>query len=340
LYDPANEHDACGVGFVANIKGVRGHGIIDQGLLILRNLAHRGAVGADPLESDGAGILIQIPDRFLREEMAARGVQLPPVGQYGVGMVFLPQEPASRFACEYEIERAIKDEGQVLLGWRNVPRDNSGLAESGKKIEPVIRQVFVGRGGDVTVTDALERKLYIIRKSSGHAIQALRLKHGKEFYVPSMSARTLVYKGLLLADQVGRYYKDLQDPRLVSALALVHQRFSTNTFPTWDLAHPFRLIAHNGEINTLRGNVNWIRARQQAISSPILGADLNKIWPLIYEGQSDSASFDNALELLLMGGYSLAHAMMMLIPEAWEKHTTMDANRRAFYEYHAAMMEP
>ncbi|MCX7140367.1 MAG: glutamate synthase-related protein [Proteobacteria bacterium] len=328
LYDPANEHDACGVGFVANIKGARNHAIIEQGLLILKNLAHRGAVGADPLASDGAGILIQIPDRFLREEMAAQDVQLPPVGQYGVGMVFLPQEPASRFACEYEIERAIKDEGQVLLGWRDVPRDNSGLGEAGKEIEPVIRQVFIGRGSGVTVTDALERKLYIIRKSSGHAIQALRLKHGKEFYVPSMSARTLVYKGLLLADQVGRYYKDL------------HQRFSTNTFPTWDLAHPFRLIAHNGEINTLRGNVNWIRARQQAISSPILGADLNKIWPLIYDGQSDSASFDNALELLLMGGYSLAHAMMMLIPEAWEKHTTMDPSRRAFYEYHAAMMEP
>jgi len=340
LYDPAKEHDACGVGFVANIKGARSHSIIDQGLLILRNLAHRGAVGADPLASDGAGILIQIPDRFLREEMVAQGVKLPPVGEYGVGMVFLPQEPASRFACQHEIERAIKDEGQVLLGWRDVPRDNSGLGEAGKRIEPVVRQVFIGRGGHVRVTDALERKLYIIRKSSGHAIQALRLKHGKEFYVPSMSARTLVYKGLLLADQVGKYYKDLQDPRVVSALALVHQRFSTNTFPTWDLAHPFRLIAHNGEINTLRGNVNWIRARQQAISSPILGADLNKIWPLIYDGQSDSASFDNALELLLMGGYSLAHAMMMLIPEAWEKHTTMDASSRAFYEYHAAMMEP
>ncbi len=341
LYDPANEHDACGVGFVANIKGARSHTIIDQGLLILKNLAHRGAVGADPLASDGAGILIQIPDRFLREEMAAQGVQLPSVGQYGVGMVFLPQEPASRLACEYEIERAIKDEGQVLLGWRDVPRDNSGLGESGKKIEPVIRQVFIGRGGGVTVTDALERKLYIIRKSSGHAIQALRLKHGKEFYVASMSARTLVYKGLLLADQVGKYFKDLQDPRLVSALALVHQRFSTNTFPTWDLAHPFRLIAHNGEINTLRGNVNWIRARQQSISSPIiLDADLSKIWPLIYDGQSDSASFDNALELLVMSGYSLAHAMMLLIPEAWEKHNTMDASRRAFYEYHAAMMEP
>jgi len=340
LYDPANEHDACGVGFIANIKGARSHAIIEQGLLILKNLTHRGAVGADPLAGDGAGILIQIPDQFFREEMADRGVKLPPLGEYGVGMIFLPQEPASRLACEYEIERAIKDEGQVLLGWRDVPRDNAGLGESVKKIEPVIRQVFIGRGAGVTVTDALERKLYIIRKVSGHAIQALKLEHSKEFYVPSMSARTLVYKGMLLAGQVGSYYKDLSDPRVTSALALVHQRFSTNTFPTWDLAHPFRMIAHNGEINTLRGNVNWLRARQGAIFSPILGKDLDKVWPLIYDGQSDSASFDNALELLIMSGYSLAHAMMMLIPEAWEKHTFMDPHRRAFYEYHAAMMEP
>ena len=340
LYDPANEHDACGVGFIAHIKGRKSHAIVEQGLQILKNLTHRGAVGADPLAGDGAGILIQIPDAFFREEMAKQGVTLPPLGEYGVGMVFLPQEPASRYACEYEIERAIKDEGQVLLGWRDVPRDNSGLGDSVKKIEPVIRQVFVGRGAGVTVTDALERKLYIIRKSSGHAIQALKLRHGKEFYVPSMSARTVVYKGMLLAGQVGQYYKDLLDPRCVSALALVHQRFSTNTFPTWDLSHPFRMIAHNGEINTLRGNVNWIRARQGAISSPILGKDLGKVWPLIYDGQSDSASYDNALELLVMGGYSIAHAMMMMIPEAWEGHTMMDPTRRAFYEYHAAMMEP
>ncbi len=340
LYDPANEHDACGVGFVAHIKGRKTHAIVEHGLLILKNLTHRGAVGADPKASDGAGILIQIPDRFFREELAKQGVKLPPVGEYGVGNVFLPQEPASRFACEYEIERAIKDEGQVLLGWRDVPVDSSDLGDSVKRVEPVMRQVFIGRGPNVTVTDALERKLYIIRKSSGHAIQALKLAHGKQFYVPSMSARTIVYKGMLMADQVGTYYKDLQDPRLVSALALVHQRFSTNTFPSWDLAHPFRMICHNGEINTLRGNVNWIRARQGAISSPILNQDLAKIWPLIYDGQSDSASFDNALELLVMGGYSIAHAMMMMIPEAWEKHTSMDESRRAFYEYHAAMMEP
>jgi len=340
LYHPSYEHDACGVGFVAHIKGRKSHGIVEQGLSVLKNLSHRGAVGYDPKLSDGAGCLIQIPDRFFREEMAKQGVKLPPAGQYGVGMVFLPRDPASRIACEYEIERAIKDEGQHILGWRDVPVDNSDLAEPAKKLEPVIRQVFIGRGRGVTVTDALERKLYIIRKSSGHAIQALRLKHGKEFYVPSMSARTVCYKGMLLAYQVGEYYLDLKDARVESALALVHQRFSTNTFPSWDLAHPFRLICHNGEINTLRGNVNWIRARQGAISSPILGRDLDKIWPLIYDGQSDSASFDNALELLVMGGYSVAHAMMMMIPEAWEQHTLMDPARRAFYEYHAAMMEP
>src|SRR5574341_1299652 len=340
LYHPSREHDACGVGFVAHIKGKKSHSIIEQGLTVLKNLTHRGAVGWDPKLSDGAGLLIQIPDRFFREEVAKSGIRLPPPGQYGVGMVFLPREPASRFACEYEIERAIKDEGQVLLGWRDVPVDNSDLAEPARKIEPVIRQVFIGRGPTVTVTDALERKLYIIRKSSGHAIQALKLAHGKQFYVPSMSARTLIYKGMLLARQVGEYYLDLKDTRCVSALALIHQRFSTNTFPSWDLAHPFRMIAHNGEINTLRGNVNWIRARQGAISSPVLGEDLGKVWPLIYEGQSDSASFDNALELLVMGGYSVAHAMMMMIPEAWENHAFMDPARRAFYEYHAAMMEP
>ncbi len=340
LYDPANEHDACGVGFVANIKGKKSHEIIEQGLTILKNLTHRGAVGADPKASDGAGILIQMPDKFFREELAKQNITLPPFGQYGVGMVFLPREPASRFACEYEIERAIKDEGQTLMGWRDVPVDSTDLGESVKKIEPVIRQVFIKRAPEVTVTDALERKLYIIRKASGHAIQALSLKHGSEFYVSSMSARTVVYKGMLMANQVGVYYKDLQDQRVVSALALIHQRFSTNTFPTWDLAHPFRMIAHNGEINTLRGNVNWIRARQGAISSPILGDDLKKLWPLIYPGQSDSASFDNALELLVMSGYSIAHAVMMMIPEAWEGHALMDASRRAFYEYHAAMMEP
>ena len=341
LYDPVNEHDACGVGFVAHIKGRKSHSIIEQGLLILKNLDHRGAVGADPLMGDGAGILIQIPDDFLRPVMAELGVDLPRAGDYGVGMVFLPKESASRLACQEEIERAVRAEGQVVLGWRDVPVDRSmPMSPAVRDREPVIRQIFIGRGADVMVTDALERKLYVIRRRAANAIRALGLEHSKEFYQPSMSARTIVYKGLLLADQVGEYYTDLKDPRVISALALVHQRFSTNTFPTWPLAHPFRMIAHNGEINTLRGNYNWMRAREKGTSSPLLGADLDKIWPLIYPNQSDTASFDNALELLVMGGYSLAHAMMMLIPEAWESHTLMDEKRRAFYEYHAAMMEP
>ena len=340
LYDPAHEHDACGLGFIAHIKGQKRHAIITQGLSILRNLSHRGATGADPLQGDGAGILIQLPDRFLRKVCGAQGLTLPAVGQYGVGMVFLPKEPASRMACEQEIERAVASEGQILLGWRDVPTDNSGLSERTKDVEPVIRQVFIARGSTAMDQDALERKLYIIRKKSGHAIQALQLRHGKEFYVPSMSSRTLVYKGMLLAHQVGEYFPDLTDESMVSALAMVHQRFSTNTFPTWDLAHPFRLVCHNGEINTLRGNVNWIRARQHGIASTVLGEDLDKIWPLIYDGQSDSASFDNALELLVMGGYSLAHAMMLMIPEAWAGNPLMDEDRRAFYEYHAALMEP
>jgi len=341
LYDPANEHDACGVGFIAHIKGKKNHSIVEQGLLILKNLDHRGAVGADPLMGDGAGILIQIPDQYYREEMSKQGVELPPPGEYGVGMIFLPKENASRIACEQEIERSVLAEGQVVLGWRNVPVDmDMPMSPTVREKEPVIRQIFIGRGPDIMVTDALERKLYVIRKSSGHAIQALNLIHGKEFFVPSMSARTVVYKGLLLADQVGVYYKDLQDPRCVSALALVHQRFSTNTFPEWPLAHPYRLIAHNGEINTVKGNFNWMRAREGVMQSAVLGDDLKKLFPLIYEGQSDTACFDNALELLLMAGYPLAQAMMMMVPEAWENHTLMDDNRRAFYEYHAAMMEP
>jgi glutamate synthase (NADPH) large chain len=340
LYDPKNEHDACGMGFVANIKGRKSHDIVTKGLRVLENLTHRGAVGADKMQGDGAGILIQVPDTFFRRECGKLKITLPAVGQYGVGMVFLPQEPASRMACEQEIERAIASEGQVLLGWRDVPVNPVGLGEGVKAIQPIIRQIFIGRGSKDMDQDALERKLYVIRKSSGHAIQALKLRHGKEFYVPSMSTRTIVYKGMLLADQVGTFYLDLADPMLVSALAMVHQRFSTNTFPTWDLAHPFRLVCHNGEINTLRGNCNWIRAREGAIASTVLGDDLQKLWPLIYDGQSDTASFDNCLELLTMSGYSLAHAAMLMIPEAWAGNALMDEDRRAFYEYHAALMEP
>ncbi|MFN9772124.1 MAG: glutamate synthase-related protein [Burkholderiales bacterium] len=341
LYDPSNEHDACGVGFVAHIKGAKSHDIVQKGLQILLNLDHRGATGADTLFGDGAGILIQIPDDFYRGEMAAQGVQLPPPGEYGVGMVFLPKEHASRLACEQALERTVRAEGHRALGWRDEPVDaEMEMSPLVRTSEPVIRQIFIGRGRDVMVPDALERKLYVIRKTASHAIKSLGLKHGKEYFVPSLSTRTVVYKGLLLADQVGRYYRDLQDPRTVSALALVHQRFSTNTFPAWELAHPYRMVAHNGEINTVKGNYNWMRAREGVMQSAVLGEDLKKLWPLIYPGQSDTACFDNCLELLVMAGYPMAQAIMMMIPEAWEQHALMDENRRAFYEYHAAMMEP
>ncbi len=341
LYDPRNEHDSCGVGFVAHIKGSKSHEIVRQGLLILRNLDHRGAVGADALMGDGAGILIQIPDLYLREEMAKQGVALPPPGEYGVGQVFLPQERASRLACEQELERAVRAEGQVVLGWRDVPTNREmPMSPRVRDKEPVMRQIFIGRGADVIVQDALERKLYVIRKTASSAIQRLRLTHSQEYYVPSMSSRTIVYKGLLLADQVGEYYLDLQDPRCTSALALVHQRFSTNTFPQWSLAHPYRMVAHNGEINTVKGNYNWMRAREGVMSSPVLGADLQKLYPISFSGQSDTATFDNCLELLVAAGYPMAQAAMMMIPEPWEQHATMDETRRAFYEYHAAMLEP
>jgi len=340
LYDPRNEHDACGVGFIAHIKGHKSHDIVCKGLEILKNLTHRGAVGADPLAGDGAGILIQIPDAFLRDECAALGITLPDYGYYGVGMLFLPRTPEHRATCEAIVEDFIRTEGQTVLGWRDVPVDNSTLGESVKTIEPVVRQVFVGRAESCKDQDAFERKLFVIRKQIDKKIRALNLAEGKMFYIPSFSSRTLVYKGMLLADQVGVFYRDLGDEKMVSALALVHQRFSTNTFPTWDLAHPFRMIAHNGEINTLRGNINWMAARRHSMSSEILGEDLDKIWPLIAEGKSDSASFDNALELLVMGGYSLVHAMMLLIPEAWAGNPLMDDNLRAFYEYYSALMEP
>jgi len=341
LYANEHEHDACGVGFVAHIKGTKSHDIVKNALKILENLDHRGAVGADKLMGDGAGILIQLPDALYREEMSAQGVTLPPPGEYGVGMVFLPKEHASRLACEQEMERAIKAEGQVLLGWRDVPVNREmPMSPTVREKEPVLRQVFIGRGNDVIVQDALERKLYVIRKTASAHIQALKLKHSKEYYVPSMSSRTVVYKGLLLADQVGVYFRDLEDVRCVSALGLVHQRFSTNTFPEWPLAHPYRYVAHNGEINTVKGNYNWMKAREGVMSSPVLGADLQKLYPISFAGQSDTATFDNCLELLTMAGYPISQAVMMMIPEPWEQHTSMDERRKAFYEYHAAMMEP
>jgi glutamate synthase (NADPH/NADH) large chain len=341
LYSPSQEHDACGVGFVAHIKGHKSHAIVQQGLKILENLDHRGAVGADKLMGDGAGILIQLPDALYREEMAKHGVDLPPPGEYGVGMVFLPKEHASRLACEQALERAVRAEGQVLLGWRDVPVNRDmPMSPTVREKEPILRQIFIGRGNDVIVQDALERKLYVIRKTASAAIQNLHLTHSKEYYVPSMSSRTVVYKGLLLADQVGTYYLDLQDTRCVSALGLVHQRFSTNTFPEWPLAHPYRYVAHNGEINTVKGNYNWMKAREGVMSSPVLGADLQKLYPISFADQSDTATFDNCLELLTMSGYPISQAVMMMIPEPWEQHTTMDERRKAFYEYHAAMLEP
>ena len=341
LYNGANEKDACGLGFVAHIKGQKAHHIVQQGLKILENLDHRGAVGADKLMGEGAGILIQIPDEFYRAEMAKQGVTLPPPGEYGVGMIFLPKEHASRLACEQELARAIKAEGQVLLGWRDVPVDRDmPMSPTVREKEPIIRQIFIGRGTDIIVPDALERKLYVIRKTASSAIQALKLTHSREYYVPSMSCRTVIYKGLLRADPVGKYYGDLAERGVVSAIARVHHRFSTNTFPEWPLAHPYRMVAHNGEINTVKGNFNWMRAREGVMKSPVLGDDLKKLYPISFEHQSDTATFDNAIELLTMSGYPLAHAAMMMIPEAWEQHELMDERRRAFYEYHAAMMEP
>ncbi|PKO83822.1 MAG: glutamate synthase large subunit [Betaproteobacteria bacterium HGW-Betaproteobacteria-11] len=340
LYDPVQEHDACGVGFVAHIKNCKSHAIIEQGLQILKNLEHRGATGYDPLLGDGAGILLQLPDVFLREEALKCDIALPAEGAYACGNVFLPQSKNGRAACEAVMARVVCEEGQDFLGWRDVPRDNAGLARAAREIEPVVRQILIGRGAGCTDQDHFERKLFVIRKRVEHEVRRLKLADTGRFCIVSLSSRTLVYKGMLLAAQVGSYYPDLRDERLTSALALVHQRFSTNTFPTWDLAHPFRMIAHNGEINTVRGNINWMAARQKAMKSKWLGEDLEKLWPLIVDGQSDSASFDNALELLVMGGYSLPHAMMMLIPEAWASNGLIDEERRAFYEFHAPLMEP
>ncbi|CAH0497882.1 glutamate synthase large subunit [Novosphingobium sp. CECT 9465] len=344
LYDPRNEHDACGVGFVAHIKGIKSHSIVDQALEILRNLDHRGAVGADPLLGDGAGLLIQIPDQLFRKWAASEGKELPQPGDYAVAMCFLPQEEAARLFVTEFFEKFIAKEGQELIGWRDVPTTMDGLGKAVIDSMPVIRQCFIKRGAGTADQAAFERKLLAIRKQTQNPLAMMAEKHGlpgvTQLYMPSFSTRTIVYKGLLLANQVGSFYDDLRDPDCVSALGLVHQRFSTNTFPSWKLAHPFRFIAHNGEINTVRGNVNWMNARRRTMESELLGPDLDKMWPLIPHGQSDTASLDNALELLLAGGYSLAHAVMMLIPEAWAGNPLMSPARRAFYEYHAALMEP
>ncbi|MBU2339690.1 MAG: glutamate synthase subunit alpha, partial [Alphaproteobacteria bacterium] len=329
---------------VAHIRGDKSHSIVTRALEILGNLDHRGAVGADPLLGDGAGILLQVPDPLFRKWAEAEGVDLPPPGEYGVAQCFLPRDGEAATFVVDQLEKFVVKEGQRVLGWRHVPTTLDGLGQAVVDSMPIMRQCIVGRGPDCADRDAFERKLVVIRKQTLNPLARLAEKHGipglTEAYIPSFSSRTIVYKGLLLAHQVGSCYDDLRDPDCVSALGLVHQRFSTNTFPSWRLAHPYRFTAHNGEINTVRGNVNWMNARRRTMESELLGVDLDKMWPLIPHGQSDTACLDNALELLLVGGYSLAHAMMMLMPEAWAGNALMDPARRAFYEYHAALMEP
>jgi glutamate synthase (NADPH/NADH) large chain len=340
LYDPSLEKDSCGVGFIANIKGKKSHQIVKDGLTILLNLEHRGAVGADPRAGDGAGILVQTPHKFLARKARELGFALPEPGQYAVGFLFMPRDDAFRKKIQDIYAEEAAKEGMSLIGWREVPTDNSTLGETVKPTEPKHMQVFIGRAKKTKSDDEFERRLYVLRKVISTRIYQERDRGAAGYYPVSISCRTLVYKGMFLADQLGTYYPDLQEPDFESAIALVHQRFSTNTFPTWSLAHPYRMICHNGEINTLRGNNNWMAARQASVSSDLFGDDMQKLWPISYEGQSDTACLDNALEFLVQGGYSLAHAVMMLIPEAWAGNPLMDEERRAFYEYHAALMEP
>jgi glutamate synthase (NADPH/NADH) large chain len=340
LYDPRREHDSCGVGFIADMSNRKSHEIVTKGLQILLNLDHRGAVGADPKLGDGCGILVQIPHRFFADEMGKAGVTLPEPRQYGIGQFFMPRDAAARAEIRAIVERVVEEEGLTFLGWRDVPVDNADLGEAVKAVEPVHNQVFVGRGVGVRDDDDFERRLYVARKVVSNAIYAAGKREMAEYYPVSMSCRTIVYKGMVLVKQLGSYFLDLRDERFESALALVHQRFATNTFPSWRLAHPYRMVAHNGEINTLRGNVNWMAARQASVESKLFGNNISKLWPISYEGQSDTACFDNALEFLVQGGYSLTHAMMMLIPEAWAGNPLMSEDRKAFYEYHAALMEP
>src|SRR5277367_600244 len=340
LFDPAQEKDSCGVGFIADIKGRKSHQIVKDGLAILLNLEHRGAVGADPRAGDGAGILVQMPHKFIAKKAAEIGIKLPPPGHYAVGALFLPHEEAWRQEIMDTYAEIAAREGMTILGWRDIPTDNSTLGVSVKPTEPVHKQVFLKRNPKITSEDEFERRLYILRKTISGILYGRRDRRMWHYYPVSISCRTLIYKGMFLADQLNTYYPDLHDPDFESALALVHQRFSTNTFPAWSLAHPYRMIAHNGEINTLRGNNNWMAARQASVSTPKFGDDISKLWPISYEGQSDTACFDNALEFLTMGGYPLAHAMMMLIPEAWAGNPLMDEERRSFYEYNAALMEP
>ena len=344
LYDPRFEHDACGVGFVVDIKGRRSHSVVARGLQVLINLQHRGACGREKNTGDGAGILIQPPDKFLRKVAHALGIGLPPAGQYGVGNVFLPRDAVQRDQVRKVIDQIIAEEAQHLLGWRVVPTSDRILGESAASGMPVIEQLFIGFGDDAAslTIDPMrfERKLYVIRKRVERAVDALGLSEGRMFYIPSLSSKTLIYKGMLTADQLEPTFPDLADPDIESALALVHQRFSTNTFPSWPLAHPYRYIAHNGEINTLRGNINWMRAREGLLQSDLFGDDLKKVLPIIREGGSDTATFDNVLEFLYMTGRSLTHAVLMMIPEPWSAHESMGPDLKAFYEYHSSLMEP
>ena len=344
LYDPGQEHDSCGVGFVVDIKGRRSHRIVEQALEVVINLLHRGACGCETNTGDGAGMLLQLPHRFLRKEAGRLGIDLPGPGAYGAGMVFLPRDRAQRAEVEALFERIVAEEGQQVLGWRTVPTDDSALGNTARSGEPVIRQILIGRGAALAEhADAharFERKLYVIRKRVARAVERSTLPERRLFYVASLSSNTIVYKGMLIADQVEGMFPDLADPDVESALALVHQRFSTNTFPSWPLAHPYRYIAHNGEINTLRGNINWMRAREALCRSDLFGDDLGKLFPLIREGQSDTATFDNVLEFLVLTGRPLAHAVLMMIPEPWCNHESMSPERKAFYQYHASLMEP
>ncbi len=340
LYDPALEKDSCGVGFVAHLKGQKSHQIVDNALTVLENLAHRGACGCDPKTGDGAGILIQTPHDFLVQETKKLKISLPAQGEYGTGLVFLPQEKDEQATCIAFLESTIKEENQVLLGWRDVPCVNKTVGPVARSAEPVIRQIFIGRNPKITNQDVFELKLLVIRKLTERKVFGSDLAHKKMFYVPSLSTRTFVYKGQLMSEQLREYFPDLSNPALTSALGLVHSRYSTNTFPSWDLAHPFRFVAHNGEINTLRGNINWMHARETLFKSPLFGEDIKKILPVITLGGSDSAIFDNALEILVATGRSLPHAILMMIPEAWSGDENMDAEKRAFYEYHSTLMEP
>ena len=339
LYEPKLERDACGIGFVANVKGQPSHEIIKRGIQVLINLTHRGACGCDPDTGDGAGVLIQVPHEYYSHECRKLGFTLPPAGAYGVGMLFLPTRKDSRLSCEGQFERIVREEGLTVLGWREPPVDPTAVGWLARSSQPFIEQVFV-RGPHELTQDQLERKLYVVMKRAENEIRASDIKDKGAFYIASMSTKTIVYKGLLLAPQIEKFYQDLAEPEVVSALALVHQRFSTNTFPTWPLAHPYRYICHNGEINTVRGNVNWMHARESVLESELFGEDLSKLYPVITPDVSDSATVDNAVQLLHLAGRSLPHVMAMLIPEAWDHDKTMDEEKKYFYEYHASLMEP